>query len=555
MVEEQETQQLSEAQQAKAAKNRAKIARMGTDPMFKLIVAYSLPAIAGLLVTSLYGLVDGIFIGIGVGDAGIAATTVAMPFMVVTMAINTLIGNGGNIVASIRLGEGRPEEAEKSLGNTIALIAIVWIALMAICIPLIGPIARLSGATDASYDYAVTYMIIMIIGFLFNGLSGGIGNYIRTAGAPNVVMAFMMISGVANIVFDYFAVLVFGWGIAGAGWATVLSMAIAGILTIIFFTRKTTSIQLRAKYFKLEGYMVKDIFKLGLAGFFMNALMAITGVIINHLFIHYGDQEVITGTGAPAAYGAAGRVQSIFFQVIIGISMAAQPIMGYNFGAHYFARLKKCFWVSANLGFVSMLVATVVALIIPEPILALFALQDETLGFAVFVMRSMMVLIPIAAYGIIGSTYFMATGQAAKANILVLLRQIFLLVPFLYLCPLFLPPLFGITPTGSIVWAFPIVDIFATTITMVLVLMDLKKLSRRIAEGDTRDDPATLLPLGFESDTDEVEPAADDEAGAADTSYPGPGELGAPEPVEASIPVRGESEEPVRAESTELPVQ
>ena len=484
---EESAPQLNQAQQDKAAKNLAKVARMGTDGMVGLIIRYSLPAIAGLLVTSFYGLVDGIFIGIGVGDAGIAATSVAMPFMTVTMALNTLIGNGGNIVASIRMGEGRRAEAEKALGNTIAWIVIAWIVIMAISLPLLGPIAELSGATPASYDYALQYMAIMIVGFIVNGLSGGIGNFIRTAGAPNVQMAFMIAAALLNIVFDYFAVLVFRWEIAGAAWATVLAMACAAVMTLVFFTRKTTTIRFRMKNLRIEKAMTIDIYKLGLAGFFMNALMCITSVIINHLLIHYGDMEPVTGTGALAAFGASGRAQQIFFQVIIGISMAAQPIFGYNHGAQLLRRVKKCFWTSANIGFVALLATMLVAELLPEAILSLFGLTPETFDFAVYTMRSVMILMPLASYGIISSTYFMATGQAMKANILVLLRQIILLVPFLYLCPMILPAMFGISAAGSIIWAFPIVDIISTIINMAVIIPDLHKLQRRIDAGESKD--------------------------------------------------------------------
>jgi putative MATE family efflux protein len=466
----------------------SKISRMGTEPMLKLILKFSLPAIAGLLVTALYGFVDGIFIGIGVGDAGIAATSVAMPFMVVTMALNTLIGNGGNIVASIRLGEGRHEEAEKSLGNTVMMICITYVLLIAICIPLIDPILVLSGSTPACYDYAKTYTLIMIVGFLASGLSGGIGNYIRTAGSPNVQMAFMIVSAGLNIVFDYFAVLVFQWGIAGAAWATVISQIIAAIMTFVFFTRQTSTIRFRMRNMRLQGYMVKEILKLGLAGFFMNALMAITSILLNRLFIYYGEMEPITGTGALAACGAAGRVQNLFFQVIIGISMAAQPIFGYNYGARYLRRVKKCFWVSANVGFVGLLAVTIIAELIPEQLLSLFAMSDLTLDFAIWTMRTMMILMPLAAYGIIASTYFMATGKAFVANILVLLRQIILLVPALLLCPIVLPALFGIGPTGSIIVAYPIVDAISTTISVIVALRSLKKLDADIAAGKSRED-------------------------------------------------------------------
>ena len=207
---------VNDEQQRKAEKNYAKIEKMGTEPMLRLVVRYSLPAIAGLVVTAFYVLVDGIFIGLGVGDAGIAATAVALPFIIVTIALNTLIGNGGNIVASIRLGEGRREEAEKALANTVSLIIIIWIVLMAVLIPLCDGFVMMSGATEASFLYAKQYIIIMVVGFIASGLSAGVGNFIRTAGAPNIQMAFMVVAGVLNIMFDYFAVLVFG--IYGPGY-------------------------------------------------------------------------------------------------------------------------------------------------------------------------------------------------------------------------------------------------------------------------------------------------------------------------------------------------
>ncbi|MGI6216523.1 MAG: MATE family efflux transporter [Coriobacteriales bacterium] len=471
----------------------SKIDRMGTAPMTKLLIQYSLPSIAGLIVVALYGLVDGIFIGIGVGDAGIAATAVSMPFMTITMALNTLIGNGGNILSSIRLGEGKHAEAERSLGNTVALMFVAYVLVLCICLPLIDPILVISGATSACYDYAKTYMAIMIIGFIFNGLSGGIGNFIRTAGSPNVQMGLMIFASLANIVFDYFAVIVFQWGIAGAAWATVLSQIIATILTLWFFARKKATIRLRLKYMKFKGAMVKDILRIGLAGFFMNALMAITSILVNQLLLHYGDMDAITGTGALAAFGASGRVQNIIFQIIVGISAAAQPILGYNYGAGLLRRLKSCFWTSSNIGFVGLLIVTVIVEVWPYPLLTLFNLSPEVFGFAAYTLRVMTCLLPLAAYGIISSTYFMATNQALKANILVLLRQIFLLVPIMILCPIVLPMMFGISPVGSILWAYPIVDAISTTISMIVMSRDLKKLNARIANGEDAIDREAAL--------------------------------------------------------------
>ena len=470
----------NEEQQRKAAKNYAKIEKMGTEPMLRLVVRYSLPAIAGLVVTAFYVLVDGIFIGLGVGDAGIAATAVALPFIIVTIALNTLVGNGGNIVASIRLGEGRREEAEKALANTISLIIIIWIVLMAVLIPLCDGFVMMSGATEASFLYAKQYIIIMVVGFIASGLSAGVGNFIRTAGAPNIQMAFMVVAGVLNIVFDYFAVLVFGWEIIGAAGATVLSQVIASILTMVFFTRKTTSIRFRLKNARLEKRMCVNIFKLGLAGFFMNALWAVTTIVVNRLFTYYGDLSPLGGTGALAAFGAAGRVQNLFFQVIVGISMAAQPLLGFNHGAGLKRRVKSCFWVSANIGFAALLVTTTISEIIPVQMLSLFGLSADVMDFGVYVLRIIMMVIPLASYGIMASTYFMATNKPGKANILVLLRQLILLVPVLAICPLVLPAIFPIEPVAAIVWAYPLVDVISTAVSMLVVMKDLRRLNREI---------------------------------------------------------------------------
>lgn len=472
-----------------AGRDIAKVDRMGTDKMAPLIIKYSLPAIAGLLVMALYGLVDGIFIGVGVGDAGIAATAVAMPFLTITMALNTLVGNGGNIVTSIRLGEGNHVEAERALGNTVMLMIFVYAVVLITCIPMCEPILYACGATEASFEYAKTYFIILTIGFIGAGMSGGIGNFIRTAGSPNYAMLVSIVSSVLNIVLDWFTVIVMGWGIAGAAWATVIAQTIGALMTIGFFMRKNASIHLRLRYFRPDGKLFLQIAKLGLAGFLMNALMAFTGVIINQLFVHYGDMEAVTGTGALAAMGAAGRVQQIFFQLIVGISMAAQPILGYNWGAKYLRRVRSCFWTSSNIGFVGLLVMMAIAEFLPEIMLSFFNLSPDVLSFAIFTMRSQMIFLPIAAYGIMSSVYFMATEQALKANILVLLRQLVLLVPFLFLCPVVLPMIFTwLSPTGAIVWAYPLVDIVSTAISMLMVMKDLGRLKVRIANGESRDD-------------------------------------------------------------------
>lgn len=473
---------LQEEEQSKAAKNYAKIEKMGTESMPRLVARYSLPAIAGLVVTAFYVLVDGIFIGWGVGDAGIAATTVALPFVIVTMALNTLVGNGGNIVASIRLGQGRREEAERALGNTMTLMIIVWVVLMVVFLPFLDEFTMLSGATEDSFVYAKQYIAIMVVGFIASALSGGIGNFIRTAGAPNIQMAFMVVAGVLNIVFDYYAVLVFDWEIIGAAGATVLSQIIASVLTMIFFTRKTTSIRFRMKYTRLERRVCTSIFKLGLAGFFMNALWAITAVVVNRLYMVYGDADAIGGTGALAAFGAAGRVQNLFMQVMIGISMAAQPILGFNYGAGLKKRVKSCFWVSSNIGFVALLVVTIISELVPVQMLSLFGLSAEVMDFGVYLLRVIMIAIPLASYGIMASTYFMATSKPGKANILVLLRQLILLIPVLLACPIVLPMFFSTTPVASIIWAYPIVDVVSTSISMAFMFKDLKRLNREIAE-------------------------------------------------------------------------
>ena len=475
-----------------AEQDTSKIDRMGTEPLLGLLIKFSLPSIAGLLVTSLYGLVDGIFIGLGVGDAGIAATAAAMPFFAINMALNTLIGNGGNIVASIRLGEGRHAEAEKSLGNAVMMLFIVSIVFLVVFLPFLDPILWASGATPESIGLARPYVTILVVGFFASCLSAGIGNYVRTAGSPNIAMALMISGGVINIFLDWLMVLELGWGMEGAAIATVISSGLAAVGTMYFFGRKKAALRFRFKYLRLEKRMVIDILKLGLAGFFMNMLMVITTVIINQIFIHYGDQEAITGTGALAGQAASGRVQQIFFQIIVGITMAAQPILGYNYGANKLVRVKKAYWTASHLGFVGLLIATLIAELIPEMVLSLFGLSPIVMDFAVYIMRVVMVLLPLAAYGIMASTYFMATEQPGKANILVLLRQIVLLVPIVFLTPIVLPAMFGISPVHSIIWAFPIVDIISTIISMLFVFHDLKKLNAKIARGESADSPQVL---------------------------------------------------------------
>ena len=461
--------------------------RLGTGSIPKLIVEFAIPAIAGYLVNAAYNIIDSIFLGHAIGAIGIAATTVANPIMTVFLAIAMLVGTGGNALCALKLGEGRKDVAERTLGNTLFLCLIVWVAvcIVASCPPAMDALLSLSSATDEVRPYAYSFMQIIFYGYIVQCVGFGINHFIRTAGAPNRALLTMIIGTIGCIVFNYIFVILLGMGVAGSALATVCGQSLSCISVLWYFIfTKGVPLKLRWKNLKPNWALCGRIIVLGLASFALQAGMAVTNFLTNMLLVHYGELSPLGADAALASIGLAVRVIMFLFTPLFGVSIALQPLLGFNYGAKNFNRvritLKDGIIAAVGVGTVLWALAQIFAL----QIVAIFGLNDPSLSeFTAYVLRVMIAVMPIVGYQIVGSNYFTATGQPAKSIILGLSRQIIFLIPLMFILPELLPTLIpGMQGLDAVYIATPVADVCAILITTVFVVLEWRRLKRLDSE-------------------------------------------------------------------------
>ena len=464
-----------------------KVTRMGTESIPRLITEFAIPSILGMLVNGAYNVIDSIFLGQAMGEIGLSTATVAMPIMTVFMAIAMLVGNGGNALAALRMGEGKPEEAERSLGNTVtlSLIASVVVAVVMFVPACIDGLLSVSGATPEDWDYAMQFIRIISLGFIFQCIGMGVNNFIRTAGAPNRALGTMIIGAVACTAFNALFVLVMGMGVVGSALATVCGQAISCATVLWYFClTKGVPMRLRLRMMPLHGETVRLILSLGLASFAVQAGMAAVNFVLNTLLNMYGAQSPIGAEGALASIGVVQRVASFVVLPLIGMSIAIQPLLGFNYGAHLFKRVKMTLaWGIVGNTVIAVVLWALVHLF-PAQIVGFFGITDPNLlSFTVFALQVQLFLIPFVGFQIVGSNYFQATGQPAKSVFLSLTRQILFLIPLYIGLPMVMPVWFpGYTGLDALYFACPVADFLAIFTTGVFVLLELKRL-RKLENG------------------------------------------------------------------------
>lgn len=467
-----------------------KVARMGTASIPKLILEFAIPSILGMLVNGAYNVIDSIFLGQAMGEIGLATATVAMPIMTVFMAISMLVGNGGNALAALRMGEGNRDEAERSLGNTVSLSLVfaVVVAVVAHIPACIDALLGVSGATPEDWDYARSFIQIISLGFVFQCIGMGVNNFIRTAGAPNRALSTMIIGAVACTAFNFLFVMVLGWGVQGSALATVCGQALScGFVLWYFVFTKNVPMKLRRRHLPLHVRTVGLIVSLGLASFAVQAGMAVVNFVLNNLLNLYGAQSAIGAEGALASIGVVQRVSMFSVLPLIGVAIAIQPLLGFNYGAHLFERVKKTLWCGiVGATGIGVVLWSLVHLF-PEQIVGFFGITNpELLDFTVFALKVQLLMLPIVGFQIVGSNYFQATGQPLKSIFLSLTRQILFLVPLLVMLPMVLPSwLPQFTSLDALYFATPISDFLAIFTTVVFIIIEMGRL-KKLEHGEVK---------------------------------------------------------------------
>jgi putative MATE family efflux protein len=440
--------------------------RLGVNPVGKLLVEFSVPAIIAMIANALYNVVDSIFVGRGVGPLALTAVTIAFPIMIMLMAFGMLVGIGATALVSIRLGQQKVDEAEKILGNAFATMIIMGIVISVPMLIFLDPILIFLGATPDVFDYAKQFTTIILIGSVFQFLSFGINNIVRAEGHPKISMATMLFSAGLNTILNPIFIFVFHWGIRGSAIATVTTQILVSGYIIYHFTKGNSNLKLRLKNLRIEKSVLLKIFAIGLSPFLLQMAASFTTFLFNNYLIVYG------GEMAVAAMGVISRTTMMLLMPIFGINQGAQPIIGYNYGAKKYHRVKRTLLYASTVATAICIVGFAIIQIFSLQIISLFNSNQELVSIGVHGIRIYLLMLPIIGFQIVITNYFQAVGKASKAIMLSLTRQVIFLIPLIIVLPLFFK-LDGIWMAG------PIADFFASGLAAIFLFRELSHLDEK----------------------------------------------------------------------------
>jgi putative MATE family efflux protein len=446
--------------------------RIGTDKIGKLLFEFSIPAIIGLLVNAIYNTVDRIYIGQAVDPLGIAGISITMPMMLVGTALSMLIGVGANSIFAIRLGEGKKDEVEKILGHAFILLFLasgIFVILSLLFLDEI--IIYILGASEAILPYAKTYLRIILYGTVFNTIGYGLNFFIRSDGHPRTSMITQLIGAVLNIILDPIFIFGFNLGIAGAAWATIIAQFISFLWVLLYFNSKSTQLRFHIRNMKLDRNLTQKIFFVGFGPFARSIAASFAFGILNHLLQLYGGDIAVT------AMGVAYSIILLFTMPLQGLTISSQPIIGYNYGAELYSRVRQTYkWVIIA-GSVFATVSFILIQIFPHILFGLFTKEKgEYLEMGIRSMRICFLLFPLVAFQMISSNYFTAIGKPIQSTLLSLLRQVICYIPLMFL----LPRIFGL---DGVFYAMPVSDCLSSIITLFFIIIEQRRIGKLIKAG------------------------------------------------------------------------
>lgn len=459
---------------------------LGSAPIPRLLLKFAPPAILSMMVSAVYNLIDTFFVGHGVGDAGIAATTVAFPLMMLTGAFAAWFGVGGNAIAALRLGERKVEEANRAMSVTLLMLIVVPLALTIVAELFLTPALDFLGATDTNREYSHQFCSIILAGFTIQAIGLGISNFIRTDGAPNTALAVTFVGAVVSAFANYLLVMVMGMGMVGSAVATVIGQTVTTVLVLAYFLRGKSKLSFRRKFIRFDGPMIRSITAIGLSSFCVQVASALTSSMLNLQITNLGATDVIGADGGLTAIGTVNKVISLLFFVVLGFSIAAQPILGYNYGAQNYRRVRKALWWTVGAAIVTNLILWMACRALSDQIMLFFNVGHDLLDFAAQSLLFMTLMFPIVPFQVVCSNYFQATGQPIKATILTLTRQLIFYLPALFIVPAVLPNFLNLTPLAALPLAPAFADALAIIVTGIFVAREMGRLTRLQAEHDRR---------------------------------------------------------------------
>ena len=449
--------------------NKKATLQLGTEPVGKLLWQYASPAIVAMVASSLYNMVDSIFIGQGVGPMAISGLAITFPFMNLSGAIGACIGVGASTYLSVKLGQKDYSKALKILGTSTVLKIITGIVFGALCLIFLDPILRFFGATDNTIPYARDYMQIILLGNVFTHLYFGMNALLRAASKPRHAMYATIFTVVLNTLLDPHFIYTFDMGIRGAALATVLSQTVAMCWQIWIFSNPKELLHYKRGIFKLDLGIIKNILAIGVSPLSMNACACIVVIFINTALVHHG------GDLSVGAYGIANTIGMLFFMFVIGINQGMQPIAGYNYGAEQYDRMLRVLNYSMVAATCIMTVGWLVGELMPKACARLFTTDDQLIDIAARGIRINMILFPMIGSQAVITNFFQSIGMAKISIFLSLSRQMIYLLPLLVI----LPPLMGV---DGVWWALPISDALAFVTTWIIMIRYMRNFKRQHKE-------------------------------------------------------------------------
>lgn len=440
---------------------------LGTAPISKLLVQYSVPAIIAMTITSLYNIIDSIFIGHWVGALAIAGLAVTFPLMNLVVAFCTLVGIGGATISSIFLGQRDTIRATKTLHNVLWLCLINAVCFGGLTFIFLDEILLFFGASNDTLPYARSFMQVILLGTPISYVFIGLNNVMRATGYPTKAMLSSIITVLANIMIAPIFIFILQWGIRGAALATIVSQSIGLVWVLSHFMNKKNFVHFDKSHLKLKTPIVGRIFSIGMSPFLMNVCGCVVVIIINRSFIQYG------GDMAVGAYGIANRIVMLFAMTVMGITQGMQPIIGYNFGANQPTRVRRTLIYGISAGTLVTSLGFALAQLIPTAIVKLFTTDAHLITLSASGLRISCAMFFLVGTQIVISNFFQSIGKAPVSIFLSLSRQLLFLVPLL----LILPPSYGING----VWAsLPISDAIAFIVAIMCLWIYNRKQNKKL---------------------------------------------------------------------------
>jgi putative MATE family efflux protein len=447
--------------------NKQATLELGTKPVGKLLLQYALPAIIAMTASSLYNIIDRIFIGHVVGAMAISGLAITFPFMNLSAAFGAAVGVGASTAISVKLGQRDYQTAIKLLGNTVTLNLLVGFVFAVVCLAFLDPILLFFGASLQTISYARDFMQVILAGNMITHMYFGMNAVLRSVGKPRQAMYSTIFTVVMNILLDVVFIFWWGWGIRGAALATIISQSLALIYQINLLADKSQILHFKRGIYKLKADLVKNILGIGISPFLMNVCACIVVIFMNNQFVKYG------GDLSVGSYGIANAIGTVFVMFIMGVNQGMQPIAGYNYGSQQTDRLMRVLKLSILTATCIMTVGWLIAMFIPNFCARMFTTDETLIRLSVKAIRINMLVFPVIGFQMVVTNFFQCIGKVRISIFLSLSRQLLFLLPLLAVLPNF----FGV---DGVWYSLPASDLISAIVTAGIMFVFMRKFKKQL---------------------------------------------------------------------------